>query len=66
MQFTTTKTFNLSRSPPRLSSYRRLNSQHEYERLFHEFSSVANDELDVCLSANNNNNKPGKYKYPIV
>ncbi len=58
-------------SPPRLPSYRRFNSQNEYERLFHEFSSVANDELDVCLSANNennnhnnntNNNKPGKQK----
>jgi hypothetical protein len=53
-------------SPPRLPSYRRFNSQNEYERLFHEFSSVANDELDdACLSTNNdnnnnNNNKLGK------
>jgi hypothetical protein len=53
-------------SPPRLPSYRRFNSQNEYERLFHEFSSVTNDELDACLSANNdsnnnhNHNKPGK------
>ncbi len=45
-----------SSSPPRLPSYRRFNSQHEYERLFHEFSSVANDELDACLSAATNNN----------
>jgi hypothetical protein len=61
--------FPQSSSPPRLPSYRRSNSQNEYERLFHEFSSVANDELDVCLSANttttttnHNNNKPGKQK----
>jgi len=54
-------------SPPRLPSYRRFNSQNEYERLFHEFSSVTNDELDACLSTNsdnnnnnNNINKPGK------
>jgi hypothetical protein len=54
-------------SPPRLPSYRRFNSQNEYERLFHEFSSVTNDELDACLSTNNDNNinnnninKPGK------
>ena len=39
-------------SPPRIPTYRRFNSQNEYERLFQEFSSVANDELDVCLSAN--------------
>ncbi|CAF3064875.1 unnamed protein product [Rotaria sp. Silwood2] len=45
-----------SSSPPRLPSYRRFNSQNEYERLFHDFSSVANDELDACLSVNNNNN----------
>ena len=45
-----------SSSPSRLSSYRRLNSQHEYERLFQEFSSVSNDELDACLSTNG---KPG-------
>lgn len=43
-------------SPPRLPTYRRFNSQNEYERLFHEFSSVANDELDSCLSANHDNN----------
>ena len=53
----------LSSSPPRLPSYRRLNSQHEYDRLFHEFSSVANDELDACLSTNSEtnplNNKSG-------
>jgi hypothetical protein len=57
--------FSQSSSPPRLPSYRRSNSQNEYERLFNEFSSVANDELDVCLSANstnNNNNKSGKLK----
>jgi hypothetical protein len=47
-----------SSSPTRLSSYRRFNSQHEYERLFNEFSSVANDELDTCLIPN----KPGKLK----
>lgn len=55
-------------SPPRLPTYRRFNSQNEYERLFHEFSSVANDELDACLSTNpdnpslsngNHSNKPG-------
>ncbi|CAF3716662.1 unnamed protein product [Rotaria sp. Silwood1] len=44
-----------SSSPPRLPSYKRFNSQHEYERLLHDFSSVANDELDACLSVNNNN-----------
>lgn len=57
--------FPQSSSPPRLPSYRRSNPQNEYERLFNEFSSVANDELDVCLSANstnNNNNKSGKLK----
>lgn len=57
----------LSSSPPRLPSYKRSNSQHEYERLLNDFSSVANDELDSCLSVNNNNNninnnKSGKEK----
>lgn len=47
-----------SSSPTRLPSYRRSNSQNEYDRLFHDFSSVTNDELDVCLSVNNN--KAGK------
>lgn len=59
-------------SPPRLPSYKRFNSQNEYERLLHEFSSVTNDELDACLSNpndnhnnnnnhnNHNNNKSGK------
>lgn len=42
-----------SSSPPRIPTYRRFNSQNEYERLFHEFSSVTNDELDACLSTNN-------------
>ncbi|UJR29081.1 hypothetical protein I4U23_010295 [Adineta vaga] len=52
-------TLSQSSSPPRTSSYRRMNSQHEYERLlFNEFSSVANDELDACLSSTTNNNKP--------
>ncbi|CAF1378643.1 unnamed protein product [Adineta steineri] len=45
-----------SSSPPRLPSYRRFNSQHEYERLLHEFASVTGDDLDACLSINNNNN----------
>ncbi len=60
--------YDLLLSPPRLPTYRRYNSQNEYERLFHEFSSVANDELDACLSTNNDsntnninhNNKSGK------
>ena len=50
-----------SSSPPRGPAYRRFNSQHEYERLLHEFSSVANDELDACLSSTTNNNKPGNF-----
>jgi hypothetical protein len=60
-------------SPPRLPSYRRFNSQNEYERLFHEFSSVTNDELDACLSTNNDsnsnnnhNNKSGKYQFFLL
>ena len=45
-----------SSSPPRIPTYRRFNSQNEYERLFHEFSSVTNDELDACLSTNQDTN----------
>ena len=33
--------------------HRRLNSQNEYERDYHEFSSVVNDDLDACLSGHN-------------
>lgn len=35
------------------STNRRLTSQNEYERLYQEFSSVANDDLDACLSGPN-------------
>ncbi|CAF0959580.1 unnamed protein product [Adineta ricciae] len=53
-------TLSQSSSPPRgSSSYQRCNSQHEYEHLFNEFSSVANDESDdACLSSTTNYNKP--------
>ena len=49
--------YDILSSPPRLSSYRRFNSQHEYEPLLHDFSSVTNDEFDACLSTNNRTGK---------
>ncbi|CAF0957287.1 unnamed protein product [Rotaria sordida] len=48
--------YDILSSPPRLPSYRRFNSQHEYERLLHDFSSVTNDELDAFSSVNNKPN----------
>jgi hypothetical protein len=60
-----TSLLHSSTSPPRSASYRRLNSQNEYERLLQEFSSVTNDDLDVCLSSNahhHNNSGSGSIK----
>jgi len=41
-----------SSSPSRSLSYRRLNSQNEYERLFQDLSSDPHDEFEACLNGN--------------
>ena len=47
-----TDIFYSSSSSPRLSSYRRLNSQNEDEPLFQDLVSATNDELDACFTVN--------------